>query len=183
MGLVQSQYAQHYLYQVNDADWRTGPGTIHDRPARSVARRPAFCLDQRMARLLAGNGGAGVVCAGTQHHGARHARHNRFWDNLFMFGTLYFLWRTTRQLTPLNVAGTILFFALAMVSKYTTVLLGRPLWSCWEWGSPETEPPPEPRERRQASSGPGCSSRPGSRCRQLRFPVRAERESAVALSL
>jgi hypothetical protein len=41
----------------------------------------------------------------------------------FMFGTLYFLWRSTRRLHPINIAGLTVFFALAMASKFTTLIL------------------------------------------------------------
>jgi 4-amino-4-deoxy-L-arabinose transferase-like glycosyltransferase len=42
----------------------------------------------------------------------------------FSFGTVYFLWRTTRQLTCGNVAGVAAFFALAQISKFSALLLG-----------------------------------------------------------
>jgi hypothetical protein len=42
----------------------------------------------------------------------------------FSFGTLYFLWRTTRNLTWGNAAGMAAFFALAQVSKFSALLLG-----------------------------------------------------------
>jgi hypothetical protein len=42
----------------------------------------------------------------------------------FSFGTLYFLWRTTRTLTCGNVVGLAVFFALAQISKFSALLLG-----------------------------------------------------------
>ena len=42
----------------------------------------------------------------------------------FIFGALYFLWRTSRQLTPSNIAGLAVFFVLAMLSKFSAVILG-----------------------------------------------------------
>lgn len=42
----------------------------------------------------------------------------------FMFGTLYFLWRTTRQWTAGNLAGLTVFFALSVITKFSAVLLG-----------------------------------------------------------
>jgi hypothetical protein len=42
----------------------------------------------------------------------------------FIFGTLYFLWRTTRRLTAANVGGLLGFFVLAQVSKFSALLLG-----------------------------------------------------------
>jgi hypothetical protein len=41
----------------------------------------------------------------------------------FFFGAVYLLWRTCRRATPLNIAGLAAFTALAVVSKYSAVLL------------------------------------------------------------
>jgi hypothetical protein len=42
----------------------------------------------------------------------------------FIFGTIYFLWRTSRQLSPFNLAGLSIFFALAIVTKFSGLILG-----------------------------------------------------------
>lgn len=42
----------------------------------------------------------------------------------FIFGTIYFLWRTCRRVTPANLAGVTTFFALAMITKFSAVVLG-----------------------------------------------------------
>jgi hypothetical protein len=42
----------------------------------------------------------------------------------FFFGTIYFLCRTLRRLTPGNVVGLAVFFAIAHVSKFSAFLLG-----------------------------------------------------------
>jgi hypothetical protein len=42
----------------------------------------------------------------------------------FSFGTLYFLWRTTRRITYGNVFTTVVFFALAQTSKFSALILG-----------------------------------------------------------
>ena len=42
----------------------------------------------------------------------------------FFFGTLYFLWRTTRTLTIGNLAGLTIFLALSVVSKFSALVLG-----------------------------------------------------------
>ena len=42
----------------------------------------------------------------------------------FLFGAVYFLWRTTRQFTTWNVVGLSAFVALAAVSKFSAILLG-----------------------------------------------------------
>jgi hypothetical protein len=42
----------------------------------------------------------------------------------FMFGTIYLLWRTSRRLSRLNLAGLSIFFALAIVTKFSALILG-----------------------------------------------------------
>jgi 4-amino-4-deoxy-L-arabinose transferase-like glycosyltransferase len=42
----------------------------------------------------------------------------------FMFGTIYFLWRTTRRYSVANVTGLIAFFMLAIVTKFSAVIVG-----------------------------------------------------------
>jgi hypothetical protein len=42
----------------------------------------------------------------------------------FMFGTLYFLWRSTRRWSAGNLAGLTLFFVLSIVTKFSALLLG-----------------------------------------------------------
>jgi hypothetical protein len=41
----------------------------------------------------------------------------------FVFGTMYFLWRTTRCLSMGNLCGVVAFFTLAQISKFSAVLL------------------------------------------------------------
>lgn len=42
----------------------------------------------------------------------------------FIFGAIYFLWRSCRRLSVTNLAGLTLFTVLAVVSKFSAVLLG-----------------------------------------------------------
>jgi hypothetical protein len=42
----------------------------------------------------------------------------------FIFGTVYFLWRATRRYSAANVAGLIAFFMLAIVTKFSALILG-----------------------------------------------------------
>jgi hypothetical protein len=42
----------------------------------------------------------------------------------FIFGTLYFLWRTTRRFSAANLAGFFIFFGLAQISKFSALILG-----------------------------------------------------------
>jgi len=42
----------------------------------------------------------------------------------FVFGAMYFLWRTARLLSVGNLCGLVAFFTLAQISKFSAVLLG-----------------------------------------------------------
>jgi hypothetical protein len=42
----------------------------------------------------------------------------------FMFGAVYFLWRTCRSFTAWNLTGLTVFFVLAVISKFSGILLG-----------------------------------------------------------
>ena len=42
----------------------------------------------------------------------------------FVFGTMYFLWRTARRLSVGNLCGLVAFFTLAQISKFSAILLG-----------------------------------------------------------
>jgi 4-amino-4-deoxy-L-arabinose transferase-like glycosyltransferase len=42
----------------------------------------------------------------------------------FTFGAIYFLWRSSRVMTPWNLAGLVLFFVLAILSKFSAAILG-----------------------------------------------------------
>jgi len=42
----------------------------------------------------------------------------------FIFGAVYFLWRTCRRPSALNITGLTAFFVLAIISKYSALILG-----------------------------------------------------------
>lgn len=42
----------------------------------------------------------------------------------FMFGTIYFLWRTSRRVSAFNLTLLSVFFALALVTKFSGLILG-----------------------------------------------------------
>jgi len=68
----------------------------------------------------------------------------------FIFGAVYFAWRTARELSPGNLIGLAVFFALAQVSKYSALLLGPVLLALllvralsaapWPWRSGRPKP-------------------------------------------
>src|SRR6266478_425164 len=123
VGMGQFEYAQHYLYKENDADWVLYRerlmivllgillGVLLFSWANewlgfwpAVVALTLYCFEPNLlahASLVTTD--LGATC--------------------FMFGTLYILWRTSRQVNAVNVGGSILFFTLAMISKFTTIML------------------------------------------------------------
>lgn len=46
-----------------------------------------------------------------------------FGATCFIFGAIYFLWRTCRRVTALNLSGLTVFFVLAIVTKFSALVL------------------------------------------------------------
>jgi hypothetical protein len=67
-------------------------------------------------------------------------------EALFMFGAMYFLWRTCRGWTFCNLAWFLLFFGLAFATKFSAVLLLPMFWLAttgWLLVRPQGEVAPE----------------------------------------
>ena len=117
-------FAHHFLYLANDADamlYRARfmivllglllGGLIFSWVQEWAGFRPAaialacFCLEPNLlAHSCLVTTDLGLAC--------------------FFFGTLYFLWRTTRTLATGNLIGLTSFLALAVVSKFSSLVLG-----------------------------------------------------------
>ena len=90
----------------------------------------------------------------------------------FIFGTVYFLWRTTQRYSAANVAGLIAFFVLAIVTKFSrrhprtadcrAARGGRPRWHLHHSAS-----------HRRADAGDGGCRGAGD-LGHLRFSIRAD---------
>ena len=123
VGFQQFLYTQHYVYQVNDADRLL----YRERFMIVLLGLLLGGLLFYWANECFGSWPAVVVLAlyCCEPNLAAHASlvTTDFGATCFMFGTLYFLWRASRQFNALNAGGAIVFFTLAMVSKFTTLML------------------------------------------------------------
>jgi hypothetical protein len=74
-------------------------------------------------------------------------------ESLFMFGAVYFLWRTCRRWTVVNIILFLLFFGLAFAAKFSAVLLLPIFWlAAAGWLIARPAGPVVPGEKQAASS-------------------------------
>jgi hypothetical protein len=123
VGMRQFQYAQHFLYKENDADRLL----YRERFMIVLLGLLLGVLLFSWANECFGFWPAVVVltlyCLEPNLLAHASLVTTDFGATCFMFGTLYFLWRASRQFNAVNAGGSILFFTLAMVSKFTTIML------------------------------------------------------------
>ncbi len=70
-------------------------------------------------------------------------------EALFMFGAIYYLWRTCRHWTVFNVTLFLLFFGLAFAAKFSAVLLVPMFWLAatgWLFSRPAGDLAPEEKQ-------------------------------------
>lgn len=116
-------FSDQFLYKQNDADRLLYRG----RFMIMLLGILLGCLVFFWARELYGFGVASVVLALYMVEPNILAHAGLVTTDLgvtcFIFGALYFLWRTARRLSVGNVIGFATFFALAQISKFSAVLL------------------------------------------------------------
>jgi hypothetical protein len=121
---VESSFFSHeFMYQRNDADQLLCVGRFMIVLLGLLLGVIMFCWAQR----LYGFGPAVAVLAlyTTEPNILAHASlvTTDLGVTCFMFGALYFLWRTIQHLTWGNLTGLMTFFTLAQVSKYSALAL------------------------------------------------------------
>lgn len=120
----QFSFCHQFLYRTNDADRLLYAGRFMIVLLGVLLGVLLFCW----ARELFGFWPA-VVVLGLYLTEPNLLAHTRlvttdFGLTCFAFGTVYFLWRATRNLSFGNMTGLVVFFALAQVSKFSAILLG-----------------------------------------------------------
>ena len=119
----EQQYCHRFLYELNDADRLLYRARFMIVLLGLLLGVLVFCW----ARDLFGwpTACAALVLYGLEPNMLAHARlvTTDLGVTCFIFGAVYFLWRTTRRVSWSNVLGLSVFFALAQISKYTALLL------------------------------------------------------------
>ncbi|HUI07768.1 MAG TPA: glycosyltransferase family 39 protein [Verrucomicrobiae bacterium] len=124
IGTVQFEFCHGFLYVMNDADRLLYPARFMIVLLGVLLGILLFCW----TREFLGFAPALIVLALYTMEPNILANSSLvttdFGVTCFAFGTIYFLWRTARKLTPANLCGLIGFFTLAQISKFTAILLG-----------------------------------------------------------
>lgn len=123
VGLRQFEYAQYVLYRQNDADRWLYRGRFMIVLLGVLLGVLLFSWTNEWLGFWPAVVALTLYCFEPNLMAHASLVTTDFGAACFMFGTLYFLWRASRRLSVANVAGAILFFTLAMASKFTTVVL------------------------------------------------------------
>ena len=124
VGILQFEFCHGFLYILNDADRLLYSARFMNVLLGVLLGVLLFCW----TRELFGSWPA-VIVLGLYTIEPNILAHSRlvttdFGVTCFVFGTLYFLWRTARRLSAGNLCGLIGFFVLAQISKFSALLLG-----------------------------------------------------------
>jgi dolichyl-phosphate-mannose-protein mannosyltransferase len=117
-------FCHDMLYVANDADRLLYAGRFMIVLLGVLLGVVVFCWTRELFGFW-----PGVIVLGLYTLEPNILAHSRlittdFGVTCFVFGTMYFLWRTARCLTVGNLCGLIAFFTLAQISKFSAVLLG-----------------------------------------------------------
>src|SRR5258706_580264 len=123
VGMRQFEYAQHYLYKENDADRLLYRERLMIVLLGILLGILLFSWTDEWLGFWPAVVVLVLCCFEPNLLAHASLVTTDFGATCFMFGTLYFLWRTSRQVNAANVGGSILFFTLAMISKFTTIML------------------------------------------------------------
>jgi hypothetical protein len=124
VGIWQFEFCHGFLYLLNDADWLLYTARFMIALLGMLLGVLLFCW----TRELFGPWPAVIVLSlyTIEPNILAHSRlvTTDLGVTCFVFGTLYFLWRTARCLSAGNLCGLIGFFVLAQISKFSALLLG-----------------------------------------------------------
>ncbi len=122
-GLGQFQYAQITLYKMNDADRLLYRARFMNVLLGVLLGVLVFAWAYEWLGFWPATGA--LVLFAFEPNLMAHSSlvTTDLGSTCFIFGTLYFLWRTCRQLSAGNLTGLTVFFVLAIISKFTAILL------------------------------------------------------------
>ena len=119
----QNTYAHQFLYAGHDVDRLINHGRFMIMLLGTGLGILIFCWVRELLGFAAGALALGFYLL-SPNMGAHAALVTTdIGITCFVFGTIYFLWRTVRRFTAWNVAGFAGFFSLAMATKFSAVLL------------------------------------------------------------
>lgn len=117
-------YSHHFLYELNDADRLLYRARFMTVVLGVILGVLVFCWAQDLFGFWTASTILALYCIEPNILAHSGLVTTDLGVACFIFGAIYFLWRTTRVLTFRNIAGLTVFFALAQVSKFSASLLG-----------------------------------------------------------
>ena len=118
------EYSHHFLYELNDADRLLYRARFMTVLLGIILGVLVFCWAQNLFGFWTASAVLALYCVEPNILAHSSLVTTDLGVTCFIFGALYYLWRLAHRLTFGNVAGLIVFFALAQVSKFSAVLLG-----------------------------------------------------------
>ncbi len=122
--LLQFQYTHVILYQMNNADSLLYPARFMIALLGVVLGILLFCWANEWLGFWPAVVGLGCYAIEPNIQAHSSLVTTDFGITCFLFGSAYFLWRTSRCLSVGNLVGLVAFCALAAVSKFSAVVLG-----------------------------------------------------------
>ncbi|MEI8063360.1 MAG: glycosyltransferase family 39 protein, partial [Verrucomicrobiota bacterium] len=122
-GLGQFQYAQITLYKMNDADRLLYRARFMNVLLGVLLGVLVFAWAYEWLGFWPATGALALFTFEPNIMAHSSLVTTDLGSTCFIFGTVYFLWRTCRHLSTGNLAGFTIFFTLAIISKFTSVLL------------------------------------------------------------
>jgi len=117
-------FSHHFLYELNDADRLLYRARFMTVVLGIVLGILLFCWARELFGFWTATSVLALYCVEPNVLAHSSLVTTDFGMACFSFGSLYFLWRTARNLTCANVIAAAGFFALAQASKFSALILG-----------------------------------------------------------
>ena len=116
--------SHQFLYELNDADRLLYRARFMTVLLGIVLGVLLFCWARELFGFWTASAALALYCVEPNILANASLVTTDFGVVCFIFGAVYFLWRLGRKITIGNLAGLVVFFALAQVSKFSAILLG-----------------------------------------------------------
>jgi hypothetical protein len=120
---LDGKFSKLFLYQQNDPERLLNAARFMTVLLGVLLGVLLFCWAEELCGFWPATGVLGLYCIEPNMLAQASLVTTDFGVTCFFFGTAYFLWRLNRCFTAGNLAGTALFFALAVAGKFSAVLL------------------------------------------------------------
>ncbi len=117
-------FSHHFLYELNDADRMLYRARFMTVILGIILGVLVFCWAEELFGFWTASAVLALYCVEPNVLAHSSLVTTDLGVTCFIFGAIYFLWRLARSFTFGNVAGLVVFFVLAQISKFSALLLG-----------------------------------------------------------